>query len=237
MSADPPLLRGAPAWPAAVVLAFTAGGVDAIGLSAVARFTAHMSGTTSGLADALFVADLRLIGLCAVALVSFVAGAAATGAVMAGGFGWAPLARARALLIGEAVLLALAVAPLQLGPHAAFHVAAVVAPFAAAMGAQNRIGVILAGGSARTTHVTGTLTDAGYHLGRMLSSPAGRSGEEARSAGALFLLFIAFAAGGVSGRAAWRIVGPASAALMATLPLALALLTLRAQTGTAMLKP
>lgn len=224
MSAEQPLLGQPVAWRAATALAFTAGGVDSVGLSAVARYTAHMSGTTSGLAGAIAAGEAATLVLCVVALASFVAGAASVGLVLADPSRWNREGRTRALLCGEAALIALAAAPLALRSRELPAVVAVIVPLAAAMGAQNRLGVELAGGSARTTHVTGTLTDAGYHLGRWLRP--GRDPlpgvDDAQHSRALFLLFAAFLTGGVAGRLAWLLAQSFAALALAFIPAAIA---------------
>ena len=229
MSAEQPLLGQPVAWRAATALAFTAGGVDSVGLSAVARYTAHMSGTTSGLAGAIAAAETATLVLCVVALASFVAGAAGVGLVLADPSRWSREGRTRALLYSEAALIALAAWPLVLRSRELPAVIAVIVPLAAAMGAQNRLGVVLAGGSARTTHVTGTLTDAGYHLGRWLRPRREPllGVDDAQRSGALFLLFIAFLVGGVTGRFAWLLVQPLAVATLALIPIVVGWTVLR----------
>lgn len=230
MAQDDSILGETAAWRAAWTLAFTAGAVDSIGLSAFNRYSAHMSGTSSTLAGAATTGDVAVSVICGVALASFVAGALASGVVMAWEADWDARGRARGLLIGEAGLLALASLPLLQLAAGRPHPALALALMAAAMGLQNRTGVILASGSARTTHVTGTLTDLGYRLGRLaLQTPASREtrADDRTRAGRLLVLFGAFLLGGVTGRIAFLVLGAAAIALFGILPAATAVLIVR----------
>lgn len=60
------------------VLAFVAGAVNAGGFLAVRRYTSHMTGVISGVADDLAVGDLALALAGLASLLAFMAGAAST---------------------------------------------------------------------------------------------------------------------------------------------------------------
>ncbi len=214
------------AWRGATSLAFTAGAVDAIGLSAVQRYSAHMTGTTSLLAGAIVGLDARLMLLFGATIAAFVLGAGISG-VLIGGAKSADSHRvgAQALLL-EGALIAVAT-PILLAPHGGvLGVVTVLAPLAMAMGLQNRTGVYLAGGKARTTHVTGTVTDFGFYVGFLL-----RHGSADRvvydkyrtTVFHLSLLFVGFLTGGIASRLIFARIGGFTPAVFAVTPLALAL--------------
>ena len=167
------------AWRTVTALAFTAGGVDAVGLSALGRFVSHMSGTTSTLAGALTSRAEELAFLCTAVLCAFTSGAIVTGFVIASGRLHDARRVTSFLLVFETGLLLAAAGALcrpAAGPEDLPRIATAAVLLAGAMGCQNRTGVFVAGGKARTTHVTGTLTDLGYHLGRLIQrGPLARS--------------------------------------------------------------
>ena len=209
------------AWRAVTVLAFTAGGVDAVGVAALSRFVSHMSGTTTTLSLALTSGRADLAALCVVVLLAFSLGASATGVAVTRDR-WRDAREAAPILLwAEAALIAAAalIACVRLGEL--WRTAAVAIPLAAAMGCQNRTGVILAGGKARTTHVTGTLTDLGYHTGRLLRSTAtarASRAEDVAAAYRLLALFTGFLAGGLVGYTLVKFGGAAIVAGFAPLP-------------------
>ena len=220
------LLGAHSAWRDVTALAFTAGAVDSIGLSVVGRYTAHMSGTTSSLAGALVGRQAIVVVLCVVALLAFLIGATLSGLLIAASPTSEPRQVAARALALEAVLIAAATPILLfLGHGGTLGTDRVVLPLAMAMGLQNRTGVYLAGGKARTTHVTGTLTDLGYHVGRLLrrTSVARATRDKDRAAVLRMVgLFGGFLVGGLSGRLASLAITPFAPALFALTPLVLA---------------
>ncbi len=224
------------AWRTVTALAFTAGGVDTVGLSALGRFVSHMSGTTSTLAGALTSRAEGLAFLCTAVLCAFTSGAIVTGFVIASGRLHDARRVASFLLIFETGLLLAAAGALcgpAAGPEDFPRIATAAGLLAGAMGCQNRTGVFVAGGKARTTHVTGTLTDLGYHLGRLIQrGPLARSTreEDAAAAHRLLALFAGFLAGGLTGRAIFLVLGGASSLVFAAVPATLCALALAKRT-------
>jgi uncharacterized membrane protein YoaK (UPF0700 family) len=189
------------AWFSATALAFTGGGVDAIGLSTVQHYTTHMSGTTSQLAGAIVNSDTRLVLVCLVVMLAFFVGAIGSGCIIASAETGEPRRIASRALLLEGVLIAIGTLAL-LERHVGFVSEVIVlTPLAMAMGLQNRTSVFLAGGKARSTHVTGTLTDLGYHIGRLarVRSPTRRAKDKA-AIRAMSALFCGFLIGGLTGR-------------------------------------
>ena len=219
------------AWRGVTALAFTAGGIDAISLSAVQRYTAHMSGTTSSLAGALVGLEPSLILLCTVAIAAFLTGAVLSGVIITSSEAVEPRQIGARALALEAVLIATAT-PLLLLPHGGtIGAVRILIPLAMAMGLQNRTGVYLAGGKARTTHVTGTLTDLGYHVGRLFRRTAVARSTRTKDRAAILrmsALFIGFLAGGASGRLAFLWIDDFAPAAFALPPLILAVTVRRA---------
>lgn len=218
------------AWISVTALAFTGGGVDAIGLSAVQHYASHMSGTTSTLAGAIVDLDRALLLLCLVVIIAFVIGAILSGWIIAGAETGRPRRIASRALLLEAFLVAGASATSGLLRGLAGD-AIILVPLAMAMGLQNRTGVFLAGGKARSTHVTGTLTDLGYHIGRRMRDTApARLAKDRAAIGRMGGLFCGFLLGGVTGRIAFLWAGIYAPLGFAFIPLVLALVVRAAPT-------
>lgn len=213
------------------VLAFVAGAVNAGGYLAVHRYTSHMTGVVSAVADNLALGELAdaLAGLAL--LVAFVLGAATTALVV----NWAHRRElqgefALALLLEALLLLVFGL----LGAHMHLWVD-VIAPSTALllcflMGLQNAMVTKVSNAEVRTTHMTGIVTDFGLELGRLLywnRSIAANdryfvraNRDKLRVHGAILALFFV---GAVAGALAFKRLG-----FLATVPLAIALLLLAA---------
>ena len=151
------------------LLAFVAGAVNAGGFLAVQRYTSHMTGVVSGIADDLALGSLRLAAAGAAALVAFVAGAAATALLV----NWArrrglPGKYALPLLLEAALLLLFGVTGAGLLHAPALLVPVTVLLLCFLMGLQNAVVTKISHAEVRTTHVTGLVTDLGIELGRWL---------------------------------------------------------------------
>ncbi len=151
----------------AVLMAWAAGGVDAIGYLALAHlFTAHMSGNSAAMGAHLGRAEWAEALRRSLPILPFLAGilvgAAATEAVCRAGFrspfSIALLAEAGLLLAflasGSTLRKMNAPQPRSIGEYALF-----VALPSLAMGLQNATLRRVGGKTVRTTYVTGTLTD------------------------------------------------------------------------------
>ena len=207
------------------LLAFVAGAVNAGGFVAVHQYTSHMTGIVSAMADALALGTVELLLAGALALLSFVVGAAVTALLV-------NVARRRGLhsayalpLILEAIVLlvfgALG-ARLAQGDGTLLKVAVTLLCFV--MGLQNALITKLSRTEIRTTHITGIVTDIGIELGKLsyrntrAATDLPRVVADRRRLAFLSLLAASFFVGGVSGALGFRHIG-----YLATWPLALAL--------------
>jgi uncharacterized membrane protein YoaK (UPF0700 family) len=150
-------------------LAFVAGAANAGGFLAVRQYTSHMTGIVSAVADDLAVGswDLALAG--GGALLSFLLGAMAS-AVLVNFARRKGLSSEYALplLLEALLLLCFGLAGRSLERLHALFVPATVMLLCFIMGLQNAVISKLSRSEIRTTHVTGTLTDIGIELGRLV---------------------------------------------------------------------
>ena len=151
------------------LLAFVAGAVNAGGFLAVQRYTSHMTGIISSIADHLVLGAPWLALAALVSLAAFMAGAVTTTLLIL----WA---RRRAMhseyalsLMLEAVLLlvfGLMGANLHLWTE--LLVPGTVLLLCFIMGLQNAVVTKISNAEIRTTHMTGVVTDLAIELGRLL---------------------------------------------------------------------
>lgn len=151
-----------------LILAGVAGAINAGGFIAVGRYTSHMTGYVSELADAVVTADWLLVASGLGALVFFISGAAASAILI----NWArrhtrwsqysfPLA------LESSLLMVFGVMGMAFRDVSGFvFVAAPLLCFL--MGLQNATITKISGARMRTTHVTGIVTDIGIELGKGL---------------------------------------------------------------------
>ncbi len=183
---------------AGVALAATAGAVDSFALTTIHHYSSHMSGTTTQLGEAFVQADPGLTVILLSTLVAFFAGSALSGAFIVRAIEADRRRTISALLCAEVVLILLgmtasliALFPQQL---------VVLVMLAAAMGLQNSVGARFLKHGHRTTHVTGTLTDIGYHSGRLAFRKRRTSASTLEDRAKLLLLaatFCGFLTGGI----------------------------------------
>jgi uncharacterized membrane protein YoaK (UPF0700 family) len=211
------------------VLAFVAGAVNAGGFLAVQRYTSHMTGIVSAIADDLVVGSVGLALAGLVSLLSFVAGAATTALLI----NWARRRQLHSkfalVLMLEALLLllfGLVGANLKSLVHLLVPTAVLLMCFI--MGLQNAIVTKISQAEIRTTHMTGVVTDLGIELGRLLYWNRTREGNNIHLVQAnMDKLFIhatilgLFFGGGVVGALAFKAMG-----FSATLPIALLLIAM-----------
>jgi uncharacterized membrane protein YoaK (UPF0700 family) len=200
-------------WPVAWLLAFDAGAVNAIGLLGAAhQAVSHLTGTTSLLATAVVAGDRAQVARYAGVALAFVAGAAASGAVIPGD----PLhlgRRQSVLLVGVAMLLLAAQWSFVHGSGAALALAA------AACGLQNAMTTSFSGAVVRTSHVSGMFTDLGIALGHVLR----RAPVQPRRLLLCSVVIAGFFAGGVAAALAFARVGYAALSVPAALTIVLAI--------------
>ncbi|MBV8502435.1 MAG: DUF1275 domain-containing protein [Paucibacter sp.] len=151
------------------ILAFVAGAVNAGGFLAVQRYTSHMTGVISAMADNLATGGLALALAGMASLLSFVLGASCTAILI----NWARRRRmhskyALALLLEAGMLLVFGLIGANLESSGHLLVPSAVLLLCFIMGLQNAIVTKISQAEIRTTHMTGNVTDLGIELGRLL---------------------------------------------------------------------
>ncbi len=213
----------------ALVLAFIAGGTDAGGYLAVRRYTSHMSGVLSSMADDLALGDISLLMAGLSAMLAFLVGAACTAMLV----NWGRRRSLRSeyafpLLLEAALLVAFSVMGGSLNRPRWFFISLITLLLCFTMGLQNAIITKISHAEIRTTHVTGIVTDIGIELGKLLywnrstSQPVGPmvlgDREKLKLLSSLIGMFFV---GGLMGALGFRYVG-----FLFFLPLAAMLLVL-----------
>lgn len=153
----------------ALVLAFIAGGTDAGGYLAVRRYTSHMSGVLSSMADDLALGDISLLMAGLGAMLAFLGGAACTAMLV----NWGRRRSLRSeyafpLLLEAGLLVAFSVMGGSLNRPRWFFISLITLLLCFTMGLQNAIITKISHAEIRTTHVTGIVTDIGIELGKLL---------------------------------------------------------------------
>jgi uncharacterized membrane protein YoaK (UPF0700 family) len=211
------------------ILAFVAGAINAGGFLAVNRYTSHISGVVSAIADDMAVGSVTLALAGVVSVLTFIAGAACTAILI----NWARRRElhsvyALPLLVEAGLLLLFGVAGASLKSFAHLLVPSTVLLLFFMMGLQNAIITKMSGAEIRTTHMTGIATDLGIELGKLFywngnDSPLDkryvRANRDRLAVHATILSL--FLVGGIAGALAFKAVGYA-----ATIPIALLLIVL-----------
>jgi len=196
------------------LLAFMAGAVNAGGFLAVQRYTSHMTGVVSSIADDLVLGQGLLVLAGVGALLAFVAGAAVTAILI----NWARRRQmqgeyALSLLLEAALLLVFGLLGANLNELIEVFMPTTVLLLCFIMGLQNAIVTKISQAEIRTTHMTGVITDLGIELGRLLywNSSHAHGGEPVRAnrdrLRILSLILGLFFAGGLAGAWAFKTVG------------------------------
>ena len=151
------------------VLAFVAGAVNAGGFLAVQRYTSHMTGIVSGIADDLVFGEVALAMAGVSSLLAFVLGAAVTALLV----NWGRRRQlhgefALPLMLEAVLLLVFGFLGANLELLVDVFVPSTVLLLCFLMGLQNAIVTKISQAEIRTTHMTGVITDLGIELGRML---------------------------------------------------------------------
>ena len=151
------------------LLAFVAGAVNAGGFLAVQRYTSHMTGIISSIADHLVLGAPWLALAAVVSLAAFMAGTVITTLLIL----WA---RRRAmhseyalsLMLEAGLLLVFGLMGANLHLWTELLVPGTVLLLCFIMGLQNAVVTKISNAEIRTTHMTGVVTDLGIALGRLL---------------------------------------------------------------------
>jgi uncharacterized membrane protein YoaK (UPF0700 family) len=184
-----------------LLLAFNAGAVNAGGFLILQRYTSHMTGFASQLADGAVMGQGTLVLNALGAILAFLGGAAVCAVLV----NWARQHGLRSVYALPLMLEAALLFPfglmgaITLTWHTPFAVPLTVLLLAFIMGLQNAVGSKTSGGSIRTTHMTGNITDLGMELGKMLYW-----NRQAMRAGGLLAAFVL---GGVAGAFGFKHLG------------------------------
>ena len=153
-----------------LLLAFNAGAINAGGFLVLHMYTSHMTGFASQLADGLVLGNTELFLNALGAVLAFMSGAAVCAILV----NWGRQHRlhsvyALPLLLEAALLFPFGLmGAITLTWSTPFAVPLTVLLLAFMMGLQNAVASKTSGGSIRTTHMTGNITDLGMELGKML---------------------------------------------------------------------
>ncbi|OAN50750.1 hypothetical protein A6A04_17530 [Paramagnetospirillum marisnigri] len=210
-------------------LAFIAGAINAGGFLAVDRYTSHMTGMVSSMADSLILGHLGVVVICLGSLAAFVAGSAYSAILINWGLHHRTHSKYAYPLLWEALLLlcfGLMGGWLEL--HESGFIPVTVMLLCFIMGLQNAIITKISNSEIRTTHMTGIVTDIGIELGKAfyINSQAETAhykpvrANKARLA-LLSCLLLSFFCGGVIGAFGFNHIGYSS-----TIPLAAFLVVL-----------
>ena len=211
-----------------ITLAFVAGAINAGGFLAVRRYTSHMTGIVSAMADSVALGAYSLVAAGLAALLAFVFGAACS-AVMVN---YARRHRlhseyALPLLVEAFLLLGFGLLGARIAQTEALFVPFAVVLLCFIMGLQNAVITKLSNAVIRTTHITGIVTDIGIELGK-LCYWNGRESELLPKVRAdrsrlriLSALALSFFGGGVVGAVGFKVFG-----YISTVPLAVVLIGL-----------
>lgn len=147
----------------ALWLATSAGLLNAIALGAFGFFPSHMTGNTSQFSSEVSSTDLNDIIFFATIILSFVTGAIIARIIVI----WGIIQNVRLIfcqvLLIEGILLA-GVSLYELFFHTFTTNREIIVFLCGLMGIHNSTSTQLSGGRVRSTHITGTLTDAGISL-------------------------------------------------------------------------
>ena len=205
-----------------LALAVVAGAANAGAYLAVKRYTSHMTGIVSSIADNLVMGEFVLVLGAVGAVVAFLLGAM-TSAVMIN-FGRRRQARSQfalPLLLEALLFLLFGLMGATLADVDGLFVPATVALLCFMMGLQNAVITKISGAVVRTTHLTGIITDLGIEMGKLVywnRTPSDQAApvlaDRARMT-TLASLMAAFLGGGILGAFGFKHFG-----YLATLPLA-----------------
>jgi uncharacterized membrane protein YoaK (UPF0700 family) len=206
------------------VLAFVAGAINAGGFLSVHMYTSHVTGMVSAVADNLALGQLALVVDGLVAVFAFLCGAVCCALMV-------NFARRRGmasefslpLLLEAMLILCFGLLGARLAEFEALLVPFTVILLCFIMGLQNAVVTKLSNAVIRTTHLTGTLTDLGIEIGRLIywnrsgdpNPPVRADRDRMRVLGGLIA---AFFSGGIAGAFGFKFLGYVS-----TVPLAIVL--------------
>lgn len=208
------------------VLSFVAGAANAGGFLAVGRYTSHMTGVVSSVADDIVLGHFALVAAGLGSLCAFLMGAMCTAILV----NWGLRKQLRSayslpLVVESLALLVFGLFGAAISGFASLFLPLTVLLLCFMMGLQNAVITKISHAEIRTTHVTGLVTDLGIELGKWLyinrlkGPSAVRANRQRLRLQAL--LIACFFVGGLSGAWGFKAWG-----YITTLPLAALLWTL-----------
>jgi uncharacterized membrane protein YoaK (UPF0700 family) len=209
-----------------LVLTFVAGATNAGGFLAVGRYTSHMTGIVSSVADDLVLGNIALALAGVVSLLAFVAGAMCT-AIMVN---WGLRLQLRSsyclpLLLESVAMLVFGLFGAAIASWSQLFVPVTVLLLCFLMGLQNAVITKISKSEIRTTHITGLVTDLGIELGKLFYMNRGQPSPLVRAdrqrLRVLLVMVLGFFLGGIVGALGFKYWG-----YITTLPLAALLLIL-----------
>jgi uncharacterized membrane protein YoaK (UPF0700 family) len=207
-------------------LAFVAGAINAGGFLAISRYTSHMTGIVSAMADEFVLGNAAAVAGGAALLAAFVAGSATTAILVNWGLRRQLHGAYSLPLLFEALFLLLfGLVGMQISIDASLAVPLTALILCFLMGLQNATITKISGAEIRTTHMTGIVTDIGIELGRLVFRNMDTEANKIHVVKANrqrlrinLSIFSMFLVGGVFGAVSFKYIGYG-----AVLPLALSL--------------
>ncbi len=195
-------------------MAFVAGAVNAGTFLAVGRYTSHMTGVVTSIADELAFGDFTMAIAALAMMLSFLGGAFLCTTLISYGQRHRMRGRYAFALVVEAVLmLVFGFMGAGLETKVEFSLPVTVILLCFIMGVHNAVTSIISGAAVRTTHMTGTVTDIGIELSRLtyinVHNQHGRQRIVAnRQKLTLYLLIlVSFLGGGITGAIGFKHFG------------------------------
>ena len=210
-------------------LSLIAGAANAGGFLAVGRYTSHMTGVVSSVADDLVFGNFTLVAVGLGSLCAFLMGAMCTAILI----NWGLRQQLRSayslpLILESLALLAFGLFGAAINGFASLFLPLTVLLLCFMMGLQNAVITKISHAEIRTTHVTGLVTDLGIELGQWVYVNRLKGPETVRANRQKMrvhaLLIACFFVGGLSGAWGFKVWG-----YITTLPLAVLLWVLAMQ--------
>jgi uncharacterized membrane protein YoaK (UPF0700 family) len=206
----------------AMLLAAIAGAVNAGGFFVVGKYTSHMTGYVSQVADSLATGNFAIALASIIAIFSFLCGAITSSVMVV----WARLNRTRDQYALPIALQGTSLLGFSLSGHfiSNDYILVQLAWLCYLMGMQNATITKLSKARVRTTHVTGMVTDIGIETGRAIFGRLATNSHiraDARKLSTLISIVLAYFVGGIMGA-----IGFASVGFYFAMPLAMILLAL-----------
>ena len=207
------------------VLSFVAGAANAGGFLAVGRYTSHMTGVVSSVADDIVLGQFALVAVGLGSLCAFLMGAMCTAILV----NWGLRKQLRSayslpLVLESLALLVFGLFGAAMSGFASLFLPLTVMLLCFMMGLQNAVITKISQAEIRTTHVTGLVTDLGIELGKWVYINRQKGASDVRANRQRLklqtLLIACFFIGGLTGAWGFKAWG-----YITTLPLAVLLWT------------